>query len=179
MTRKSKKQYILESATNIVNRQGTDYLTLDTVAKASISKGGLLYHVKNREGLIKELVNYANELYRENVNSHIDNTHCKQGQWLNAFIEATKEHRVENAPITSAMLAAQGSNKALLLPLKSLYEDWQSQIVNDGLDEIDATIIRLAVDGLWLSEVFGISAIDESMREKSNKSVKRKRRSRY
>ena len=72
----------------------------------------------------------------------------------------------ENAPITSAMLAAQGSNKALLLPLKSLYEDWQSQIVNDGLDEIDATIIRLAVDGLWLSEVFGISAIDESMRER-------------
>lgn len=167
VARKSKKQYILESAANIVNRQGTDYLTLDAVAKeAGISKGGLLYHVKNREGLIKELVNYANELYRENVNSHIDNTHCKQGQWLNAFIEATKEHRVENAPITSAMLAAQGSNKALLLPLKSLYEDWQSQIVNDGLDEVDATIIRLAVDGLWLSEVFGISAVDEAMREK-------------
>ena len=50
-------------------------------------------------------------------------------------------------------LLHKGSNKALLLPLKSLYEDWQSQIVNDGLDEVDATIIRLAVDGLWLSEV--------------------------
>ena len=46
MARKSKKQYILESAANIVNRQGTDYLTLDAVAKAGISKGGLLYHVK-------------------------------------------------------------------------------------------------------------------------------------
>ena len=34
------------------------------------------------------------------------------------------------------------------------------------LDEVDATIIRLAVDGLWLSEIFGISAIDEEMREK-------------
>ena len=45
MARKSKKQYILESAANIVNRQGTDYLTLDA-AKAGISKGGLLYHVK-------------------------------------------------------------------------------------------------------------------------------------
>ncbi|MHC9401681.1 TetR/AcrR family transcriptional regulator, partial [Staphylococcus epidermidis] len=112
--------------------------------------------------------------YRENVNSHIDNTHCKQRQWLNAFIEATKEHRVENAPITSAMLAAQGSNKALLLPLKSLYEDWQSQIVNDGLDEVDATIIRLAVDGLWLSEVFGISAVDEAMREKVINRLKEK-----
>ena len=30
---------------------------------------------------------------------------------------------------------------------------------------MDATIIRLAVDGLWLSEIFGISAIDEKMRE--------------
>ena len=37
---------------------------------------------------------------------------------------------------------------------------------HDGLDEVDATIIRLAVDGLWLSEIFGISAIDEEMREK-------------
>ena len=47
MARKSKKQYILESAANIVNRQGTDYLTLDAVAKeAGISKGGLFYHVK-------------------------------------------------------------------------------------------------------------------------------------
>ena len=36
MTRKSKKQYILESATNIVNRQGTDYLTLDAVAKKQV-----------------------------------------------------------------------------------------------------------------------------------------------
>ena len=30
----------------------------------------------------------------------------------------------------------------------------------------DATIIRLAVMVLWLSEIFGISAIDEEMREK-------------
>ena len=42
----------------------------------------------------------------------------------------------------------------------------QYQITHDGLDEVDATIIRLAVDGLWLSEIFGISAIDEEMREK-------------
>ncbi|MDU6506853.1 MAG: TetR/AcrR family transcriptional regulator, partial [Staphylococcus sp.] len=48
------------------------------------------------------------------------------------------------------------------------------QIVNDGLDEVDATIIRLAVDGLWLSEVFGISAVDEAMREKVINRLKEK-----
>ena len=64
------------------------------------------------------------------------------------------------------MLAAQGTNRSLLSPLKTLYQEWQYQITHDGLDEVDATIIRLAVDGLWLSEIFGISAIDEEMREK-------------
>ena len=28
-----------------------------------------------------------------------------KGQWLNAFIEATRAHRTDNAPITSGMLA--------------------------------------------------------------------------
>ena len=63
------------------------------------------------------------------------------------------------------MLAAQGTNRSLLSPLKTSYQEWQYQITHDGLDEVDATIIRLAVDGLWLSEIFGISAIDEEMRE--------------
>ena len=85
---------------------------------------------------------------------------------MNAFIEATREHRTENAPITSGMLAAQGTNRSLLSPLRASYQEWQQQIAHDGLDEVDATIIRLAVDGLWLSEIFGISALDEEMQEK-------------
>ncbi|MBF9301757.1 TetR/AcrR family transcriptional regulator, partial [Staphylococcus epidermidis] len=101
-----------------------------------------------------------------NVNQHIGNEKNKKGQWLNAFIEATRAHRTDNAPITSGMLAAQGTNRSLLSPLKTSYQEWQYQITHDGLDEVDATIIRLAVDGLWLSEIFGISAIDEEMREK-------------
>ena len=157
MPRISKRQLILESAAAIINEKGADYLTLDAVAqRAGISK----------DELIKELVNYANNLYRENVNQHIGNEKNKKGQWLNAFIEATRAHRTDNAPITSGMLAAQGTNRSLLSPLKTSYQEWQYQITHDGLDEVDATIIRLAVDGLWLSEIFGISAIDEEMREK-------------
>ncbi|MGV3033283.1 TetR/AcrR family transcriptional regulator, partial [Staphylococcus chromogenes] len=45
------------------------------------------------------------------------------------------------------------------------YTEWQSTIVNEGIDPVDATIMRLAIDGLWLSEIFEFSAIDETMRE--------------
>ena len=174
MPRTSKRQLILESAAAIINEKGADYLTLDAVAqRAGISKGGLFYHFKSKDELIKELVNYANNLYRDNVNQHIDNEKNKKGQWLNAFIEATRAHRTDKAPITSGMLAAQGTNRSLLSPLKTSYQEWQYQITHDGLDEVDATIIRLAVDGLWLSEIFGISAIDEEMREKVIERLKR------
>ncbi|MBI5974869.1 TetR/AcrR family transcriptional regulator [Staphylococcus canis] len=167
MARSSKKEEILLAAATIVNEQGADYLTLDAVAeKAGVSKGGLLYHVKSKAGLIEDLVRYANDLYQDNVNQNLEETETEsQTQWLNAFIEATREHRTGNAPITSAMLAAQGMNKQLLSPLIETYQDWQSKIETGELDKVDATIIRLAIDGLWLSEIFGMSAIDESMRE--------------
>ncbi|ETJ34570.1 hypothetical protein Q604_UNBC11004G0001, partial [human gut metagenome] len=65
MPRISKRQLILESAAAIINEKGADYLTLDAVAqRAGISKGGLFYHFKSKDELIKELVNYAHKRHR-------------------------------------------------------------------------------------------------------------------
>ena len=165
MARKSKRIEIIEAASQIVFERGVDALTLDAVSKAvGVSKGGLLYHFKTKEGLVQALVQYANHIYQSNVENALDST-LPQGQYLNALIEATREHRTEHAPITSGLLAAHGRNKDYLVPLKQTYADWQAIIVNEGIDPVDATIIRLAVDGLWLSEIFEFSAIDETMRE--------------
>lgn len=167
MPRTSKRIQLLQAAAAIVDEQGSEYLTLDAVAKkAGVSKGGLLYHFKNKFALIQGLVDHADELYRDNVNGHVQADEAEQGKWARAFIEATRVHRDENGSITSGMLAAQGINSYLLTPLQETYREWQNNIENDGLDKVDATIIRLAVDGLWLSEIFGLDAIDESMREK-------------
>src|SRR5699024_7594895 len=160
MARASKRTQLLQAAAAIVNEQGSEYLTLDAVAKkAGVSKGGLLYHFKNKFALIQGLVDHADELYRNNVNEHVQKDDQDEGKLLRAFIEATREHRSENASITSGMLAAQGINSNLLLPLQDTYKAWQDKIERDGLDKVDATIIRLAVDGLWLSEVFGLDAL--------------------
>lgn len=165
MPRVSKRTQLLEAAAAIVNEQGSEYLTLDAVAKkAGVSKGGLLYHFKNKLTLVQGLVDHADELYRSNVNHRVQEDPQEQGKWARAFIEATREHRSENASITSGMLAAQGINSQLLLPLQDTYKTWQNKIEHDGLDKVDATIIRLAIDGLWLSEIFGLDALDESMR---------------
>ncbi len=167
MARVSKKMQLLEAAAGIVNEQGSDFLTLDAVAeRAGVSKGGLIYHFRNKDALIRGLVEHADQMYRDNVDSHFAADDGSNGRWLRAFIEATRQIRADNANITSGMLAAQGINRELLAPLQETYSGWQEKIEQDGIDNVDATIIRLAVDGLWLSEVFGLDAIDEDMRRK-------------
>ena len=165
MAKQSKRIALLEAAISIITEKGSDYLTLDAVAeRAHVSKGGLLYHFKNKDALIQGLVEYANDKYHQNILYHYNKDEVETGRWTRAFINATKENRDENSSVTSSMLAAQGINPQLLEPLQESYQEWQQNIKNDGIESIDATIIRLAIDGLWLSEVFGLDALDESTR---------------
>lgn len=165
MDKSKKRADLLQAAIDIVNEQGTNYLTLDAVAKrAGVSKGGLLYHFESKQALIQGLVDYANTLYRENVDKSVTESESS-GALLRGYIEATRKHRDENAAVTSTILAAHSNNKALLSPLQETYQEWQSEIAADQQDNVDATIIRLAIDGLWLSEIFGLDAIDEKTRE--------------
>lgn len=167
MARKSKRESMLEAAIAIITEKGSDHLTLDAVAKrAEVSKGGLLYHFKNKDALIQGLVEYANDKYYQNITYHYDEDEVDPGRWTRAFINATKKNRSENTSVTSSMLAAQGINPELLGPLQESYRQWQQYIKDDGLDPVDATIIRLAIDGLWLSEVFGLDALDKDTRDK-------------
>ena len=72
MSKIDRRTQMLEAAIQIVNEQGTDSLTLDAVAKrAEVSKGGLLYHFKNKKALIQGLVDYASATYRNNVDTNV------------------------------------------------------------------------------------------------------------
>ncbi|MGZ0043123.1 hypothetical protein [Paenibacillus ottowii] len=42
----------------------------------------------------------------------------------------------------------------------------QKNIENEGIDPVIATIVRLVVDGLWLSEILGVGDLDSELREK-------------
>ncbi|GGC77685.1 TetR family transcriptional regulator [Thalassobacillus devorans] len=167
MPRESKRQKLLEAAALIVTEQGSDALTLDAVAKrAEVSKGGLLYHFSTKEALVKGLVQYMNDIYRENVEELVEKDDGETGKWARSFINVMHDKSKENRTISAGMLAAQGINPKLLKPLQDTYADWQNHIEHDGIDQVDATIMRLAVDGLWLSEIFGLGPLPPKLRER-------------
>lgn len=167
MPRVSKRQKLLEAAALIVHNKGIDALTLDAVAKqAEVSKGGLLYHFESKEALVKGLVQHMDNIYRENVEGSTQEDPEETGKWTRAFVNTMYQQSLENKEISAGMLAAQGINPELLKPLQDTYAKWQDQIQEDGLDEVQATILRLAVDGLWLSEIFGLGTLDENLRKR-------------
>jgi hypothetical protein len=48
--------------------------------------------------------------------------------------------------------------------MRRKYIDWQQQVENSGLDPAKATLVRLAVDGLWFLEMHHYAPPDAQRR---------------
>ena len=54
-----------------------------------------------------------------------------------------------------ALLAALVTEPELVAPLRRRYRDWQKGLEQDSIDPARAAVVRLAADGLWMSEMLG------------------------
>ncbi|WP_096435881.1 TetR/AcrR family transcriptional regulator [Alteribacter populi] len=166
MGRVSRKVEILHAASKIVSERGIFNLTLEAVAEeAGISKGGLLYHYPSKEALVKGMVTHLADNYREKIATNAENATEDKGKWSRAYLDVTFNQTYQTKSMNSGLLAAKAVNTELLEPIRELYADWQHEIENDGIDPVKATIIRLATDGIWLSELFDVYHIEEDKKE--------------
>lgn len=167
MNRTSKRMSILLAASIVVKNKGVEKLTLEAVAKeAGVSKGGLLHHYPNKEALIKGMVEELTDDFFTNVLEKVTNTTKDVGKWSRAFIEAVDDDIKDGKEISTALTAALFTNPDILSKFQNQYTVWQKNIENDGIDPIRSTIVRLAADGLWYSEMFGLGVLDEELRTK-------------
>ncbi len=163
----SKKNKILIAAADIVMKQGVARLTLEAVAnKAGISKGGLLYYFPNKEALIKGMVDELTHIYTKNINKYVLMDNEDTGKWIRAFVKTTFNAQQDGFERNSALLGAVFTNPELLEKFQTFYKDMQKQFENDGVDPIRSIIVRLATDGLWLAEIFGLAPLDKTMKER-------------
>ncbi|MFF2907877.1 TetR family transcriptional regulator [Paenibacillus sp. NPDC057934] len=162
----SKREAILNAASTIVQRDGMGQLTLDAVAKeAGVSKGGLLYHFASKDALITGMVDKSNEEYGQNVQLKAEADPTIQGSWSRAYVGTAFEEVEQGLDRSSALFAAAFANPKLLDGMREQFKSWQNNIIHDGIDPVQATIIRLAADGLWFTELFGMAQLDEKLRD--------------
>jgi len=157
-----KKEKLFQATQHLINTKGVSHLTLDNIAKeAGLSKGGLLHYFPNKNALISEAITSILEDYSEGM-EELDEKDTNAGHFLRSFTEVSLNNPKQ---LTSGLLAAMSVNPELLNPIQEHYTKWQNKIEADGLDPITATIIRLAVDGLWFCDLFGLASPEGEFRK--------------
>ncbi|MDQ6419383.1 TetR/AcrR family transcriptional regulator [Paenibacillus sp. LHD-117] len=167
MRSNSKRALLLDAASRIVKEEGVGKLTLEAVAKeAGVSKGGLLHHFASKDDLIKGMVEEDTDRFVADVESRAEKDPAARGRWSRAYVSSTFDDVGETDGFKIALITALFAKPDLLGKLQDQYKIWQNQIQEDGIDPVNATIARLAADGLWFGELFGFGELDADLRGK-------------
>lgn len=151
---------ILTAANRVVLTEGVGSLTLEAVAReAGVSKGGLLYHFPSKHALIEGMISRLSEVFftRLTVALDEDDAADDKGRWLRAYARATFAGEEESLSVGAGLLAAVANTPDLLNPLRDNFARWQELAESDRLDPALATVIRLAVEGLWFADLLGFA----------------------
>lgn len=148
---------LLKAANALLLEQGANALTLDGVAaRAGVSKGGLLYHFPSKDALIQGMVERYLSDFEARIQARLAHEQPTAAQWAKAYLEASLEPDPEGMAVSAALLAAVAVNPALLEPMQARYAVWQARL--DTLpDNVTAWMIRLAMDGLWITDLINIA----------------------
>jgi AcrR family transcriptional regulator len=138
----------------VVRRDGPRALTLDTVAaEAGVSKGGLLYHFATKDALVDALVEDWLDRFEAEV---LDR--AAESSWATAYARACAGPRSAADQATDvALLVAVAGDPRGLEKVRKRYATWQRKLVVDAAEEVDATLVRLAADGLWFADLLGLA----------------------
>ena len=163
MPRADTKDKLLNAAGAVVPRDGAQALTLDAVAsEAGVSKGGLLYHFKSKRQLLDGMV----DRWLAEWQAEIDRD-AGEGGFLTGYVHAThlggagREEREAEFGLIAAMIA----DPEVLQVVRDRYDQWQARVVERAGDPVEATVVRLATDGLWFADLLGFAPPRGELRE--------------
>jgi AcrR family transcriptional regulator len=162
--RSDTKRRLLDAAAAVVRRDGAKALTLDAVAaEAGVSKGGLLYHFKTKRDLLDAMLDGWVEEFGTEIAA------AEEGRgFAHGYVKAsdmTHWAAAERA-IEFGFLAALVDEPATLERVRARYAAWQNQLAGQAADPVDATVARLAADGLWLNDLLGLAPPAGELRER-------------
>ena len=131
-----------------------------------MSKGGLLYHFPSKAAIVKGMVDFYLDSFEARLQKFLpDAEEITVNQWLHAYIQSSFPINPED-DISACLLAAMSVDPNLLIPIRERYLSWQHDLEHSPhVDPAIATIIRLTIDGLWISHLLGLSPPDKQLQE--------------
>ena len=161
------RERVLDAAEARLLAGGPSALVLDAVARdAGVSKGGLLYHFPCKAALIDGLVERMLDGFEASQTLRAGDD-AGPGRWTRAYLDTTVDPEGRpadsSARLMAGILACIGGDAERLAALHDAFARWQHRLEDDGLVPASATLVRLAADGLWLSQLLGLPRLDEPL----------------
>lgn len=163
----STRDKIIDAAMSVVRDQGVAKLTLDEAARcAGLSKGGVLYHFKTKDDLIRGVVEHLINQYDTMQQSYYDREPEGPYRWVRAVVRTGFD---PNGPasdkLASALLASIAINPELVAPLQAHYDKWIERIRGDSPNPQLAGLICMAMDGHYFEKILGLDLCDPDEQE--------------
>jgi AcrR family transcriptional regulator len=118
-----------------------------------MSKGGLLYHFATKEALVDALVEDWLDRFEADVVAG-----TAKGSWARAYAQACAGRSSAQQRATDvALLVALAGDPRGLDAVRKRYAAWQDRLLADAPGSVDATLVRLAADGLWFADLLGLA----------------------
>lgn len=155
---------ILEAAARIVRERGAANLTYEELVQVSgVSRGGITYHFATKEDLLRALIEHDLERSRTEEARQQVLAGGQPGAELIALIRTWSRPDSDRRRFVAGMLSAVAHDPDLLEPVRCHHRDESAQRCWDDA-EIQRSVLRLAAEGLFWSELFGCAEIPAEQR---------------
>ena len=160
------REKLVQAAAQLVISKGITRVTLEQVAlEAGVSKGGLLHHFPTKQALLNGLIEQVGQVFKARLEKFMGLETCDQpGRLARAYIRASFEYEADELQLTNAIAKVVSEFPELLQGLQTDFLHLDQEMQKDGLPAARAIVIRLACDGLWFSELIGVSSLQASLR---------------
>ena len=165
---------ILDALETLLLEKGMSQVTLENVAaSAGVSKGGLLYHFKNKDALLAGLVRRLSERADQQLGTAVAKG-TSVAEWYLQTPNPDNESDALELALNRSMVAAMRTIDANSGPetdevqqaLSDMLDAWSVGLDNDIDDPVRADIIRLVGDGVYLRALLGLPPVDPTRYKK-------------
>ncbi|MFA5342396.1 MAG: TetR/AcrR family transcriptional regulator [Kiritimatiellia bacterium] len=171
-SRSSSRERILVAAEEVVLKEGATHMTLDAVAKkAGVSKGGLMYHFPSQRDLLQAMEKRFSDYVEARIAKFRETLPASPVREIKAYILTWFVIGAEYRRAATALLAAVNREPEMLDAVRKKHLKTMARIFEASSNPERAMILALATEGVWMSELLGISTYSDSERRRIKRAL--------
>ncbi len=146
------REAILRAAEELAADGGVLALGVErVVARAGVSKGAFFYHFANKDEMVAALLEAIAQRFEAGIEARI----AGGSDFARALIGESFAEVARGRALIACLIAVVAVDPALAPRVAARTGAWSARMLAEGVPEERAKLIRLALDGLLLSSLFG------------------------